>query len=57
MLGRTSATTAVGGLSAVCRRQQQCWGGPAPPLLCAMQEASRVVNDDVGHPEPLCRQV
>ena len=33
MLGRTSATTAVGGLTAMCMRQQQCWGGPAPPLL------------------------
>ena len=33
MLGRTSATTAVGGLTAMCMRQQQCWGGPPPSLL------------------------
>ena len=33
VLGRTSATTADGGLTAMCMRQQQCWGGPAPSLL------------------------
>ena len=33
VLGRTSATTAVGGLTAMCMRQQQCWGGPALSLL------------------------